>query len=469
MSEMKFKENSSRWLFIIFPAITMMLGWGLRGFIGGGPFGAMIPGAMVAISISILLELPPAVASAFVLFGVVGIGIGGEMTYGQTIGFLRNPETMWWGALGLTVKGGVWGFLGGIIVTVGLIFNRLLKKTIFVTLLLLLAGMLVGFKLINQPMVIYFSDPAKPRPESWGALLIGATTILIYLKNKVETPEFKIISRFALLGMIGGAAGFGLGGFWMVMGSHFPKEFIFQSWWKAMEFTFGLLFGAALGYAAWLSRNEIIREKGFRSAESNVSYKPALKEIMLAFFFGLLIFWLIPAILYPVVEAGKGITGFTMIGISDIAKILSNYAFYGLILIVVAMRFPSVAWQFSITLMFCHTVMDLMKGFFSETDLSLTGLTLILIMTLIVAILTAWFQRRRNLLHNLFLLLIWSTITVAFLRLWIKPELLNISGLSFCEIVCGRFFVHIVFTVSAIYISWISFRIMKKNNGLIDN
>ena len=26
-------------------AVTMSLGWGLRGFIGGGPLGAMIPGA----------------------------------------------------------------------------------------------------------------------------------------------------------------------------------------------------------------------------------------------------------------------------------------------------------------------------------------------------------------------------------------------------------------------------------------
>ena len=126
------KDKHTPWLFVIFPAITMLLGWGLRGYIGGGPFGAMIPGAMVAISISILLELPPAVSSVFVLFGVVGIGLGGEMTYGQTIGFLRNPDTMWWGALGLTVKGGVWGFLGGIILAVGLIYNRLSKKTIII-------------------------------------------------------------------------------------------------------------------------------------------------------------------------------------------------------------------------------------------------------------------------------------------------------------------------------------------------
>lgn len=462
MGNIEKEEKYTPWLFIIFPAIAMLLGWGLRGYIGGGPFGAMIPGAMVAISISLLLELPPAVASVFVLFGVVGIGLGGEMTYGQTIGFLRNSDTMWWGTLGLTLKGGVWGFLGGIVLAMGLIYDRLSKKTILITFLLLLAGMLVGFKLINQPMVIYFSDPVKPRSESWGALLVGAITILIFLKNKVESSDFKTISRFAFWGLIGGAAGFGLGGFWIVMGSHFPKEFVFQSWWKAMEFTFGLLFGATLGYAAWLSRNEIVFEKSVDPTKSTISYKPVLKEIALTFLAGILIFWLFSAILDPVVETGKGVAGFTMIGFADIAKIFSNYAFFGLILIAFAMRFPFIAWQFSITLTFCHTVIDLMKGFFSEDNSSITGLLLILLLTLVVSMLTAWFQRRQNLLQNLFLLLIWSTMSVAFLRLAIKSELLNISGLSICEIVCGRFFVHIVFTVSAIFISWISTRIKNK-------
>ena len=81
-------------MYILFPAISMLLGWGLRGYIGGGPFGAMIPGAMVALSLSMLLELPMAITSVLVVFGVIGVGLGGEMTYGQTLGFLKNPDTM---------------------------------------------------------------------------------------------------------------------------------------------------------------------------------------------------------------------------------------------------------------------------------------------------------------------------------------------------------------------------------------
>ncbi|MFN9461471.1 MAG: hypothetical protein ACK6D7_29470, partial [Acidobacteriota bacterium] len=77
------------------PATAMMLGWGLRGFIGGGPFGAMIPGAMVVLALGVLYPrrdwtLPAA-------FGAIGVGFGGEMTYGQTVGFIVKPETFWWG------------------------------------------------------------------------------------------------------------------------------------------------------------------------------------------------------------------------------------------------------------------------------------------------------------------------------------------------------------------------------------
>jgi hypothetical protein len=449
--------NHPLWLFVAFPAITMLLGWGLRGYIGGGPFGAMIPGAMVTLTISVLMELPGSVAAMFVVFGVVGIGLGGEMTYGQTISFLRNPDTMWWGTLGLTVKGAIWGVLGGIILGVGLIFHRLTKKTIIITLLLLLAGMLVGFKLINQPMIIYFSDPAKPRPESWGALLVGAITILIFLKNKVEASGFKIITRFAFWGFIGGGLGFGLGGFWVALGSRLPKEVVFQEWWKAMEFTFGLLLGAALGYAAWLSRKEVEFEKGITSDRPASTAGLLIKEFVVTIIVGCCIFWLFAAWLDPVVDAASGVRGITMIGLADIAKIFSNYAFFGSIMIVVVMRYPFMAWQIAVTLTFCHTVIDLMDDIHpNTTSLFSVSFAVVFFLSLLVFLLTAYFQRHKNQLHTLFLLLVWSTVAVAWWRFAFKTEILNFSGLSFCRIICERFFVHIIFTASAIYVSWIT-------------
>ena len=126
-------SNQSVWVYLLFPGMAMLLGWGLRGYIGGGPFGAMIPGAMVALAISMLLRFKPGFTSLVVVFGVVGVGLGGEMTYGQTLGFLRNPETVWWGNLGTTLKGAVWGIGGGAILGLGLIQQRVPRKTILMS------------------------------------------------------------------------------------------------------------------------------------------------------------------------------------------------------------------------------------------------------------------------------------------------------------------------------------------------
>jgi len=444
-------------MFIIFPAITMLLGWGLRGHIGGGPFGAMIPGAMVALSLSMLLKLPSNITAIVVVFGVAGIGLGGEMTYGQTLSFLKYPETMWWGVLATTVKGAIWGILGASVLSLGFLYNRLKKKTIIISFLLLMLGMLMGFKLINQPMIIYFSDPANPRPESWGALLLGAIFLLGYLKYSVTKEDFKIISRFAIFGLIGGGLGFGLGGFWFVLGSALPKEIIFKSWWKSMEFTFGFLFGASLGYATWLSRKElklIGKENIIPSANLNI-----YKELGLTFLTGILIYWIIPQSLEPFVDAASAQDGIFMTSLRAIVQILINYSFYGFILVMVIMYFPKLAWQIGITLTFCHAAIDLVRDNFPEVRDSsplMTALWVVLL-TLIVALLTAYFSRKKHIKRSMFLLLVWSTMTISYLAFLFTGRW-NTSGLGLCEIFCRQYFVDMIFTISAIFISWIAIK-----------
>jgi hypothetical protein len=453
-------QKQGAFVFILFPAITMMLAWGLRGYIGGGPFGAMIPGAMVAICLSLLLKIPPRLASVIAVFGVVGIGLGGEMTYGQTLGFLLKPETMWWGTLGTTVKGSVWGLLGGIILSMGFLYNMLSRKIIITSLILLLAGMLAGFKLINQPMIIYFSDPAKPRPESWGALLVGAIAVLIYLKTTTDNSSFRIISRFALLGMTGGGLGFGLGGFWMVLGSRLPHEVVFKEWWKAMEFTFGFIMGGFFGLAAWRSRNEIIPVTETNQVDLNSGPVKLVREFLVTLVTGILIYWAFSSWLDPIVDSGD-VKGFTMIGLRDMAIIFSNYAFFGLIMVVVVIYFPYSAWQIAVTLTFCHTIIDLAQDVFHDSAAQLqiaASVAFILITTLVVSVLTAWLQRRKNIVKNMFLLLVWSTVVVAFLRFLYQPGILKIAGLSFRQLILERFFVHIVFLTSALIITFFSLK-----------
>jgi hypothetical protein len=462
MNKMIKSETMPQRMFIALPALAMMLGWGLRGHIGGGPFGAMIPGAMVALSISLLLKLPAAATSIVVVFGVFGIGLGGEMTYGQTLGFLRNPDTVWWGTAGTTLKGAVWGLLGGTVLSLGFLFRRVPKRIIISALLLMLAGFFLGFKLVNEPMLLYFSDPAKPRAESWAALLFGAVAIIVYLKFKLKQEEFKLLLRFALYGLVGGGLGFGLGGFWMVLGSHLP-EVIYSDWWKAMEFTFGLLLGASLGWAAWKSRKEI---QSYNQADK-ISEKHSLSimgELGILFAVAVFTHWLWPNLLESFVDAGSVNDGFGLFVVQGIARVMVNYAFYGFIFVLVIMRFPRMAWQIGITLTFCHAAIDLIRDFYPDLN-PWAPFTMhffwVFLMTAVVAVLTAIYSRRKNSTVNLFMLLIWSCIAVSLLRLAFLSGSLSVSGMSFCEAVCDRFFVDIFFIVNAIALNWILLKRIK--------
>lgn len=454
-------ERYSKWMFILFPALAMMLGWGLRGHIGGGPFGAMIPGAMVALTICLLLEIPASISATIVVFGVAGIGLGGEMTYGQTLGFLRNPDTVWWGILATTVKGAVWGLLGGAVLSIGFIFKNLSKNTIIVSLLIMMAGMLLGFKLINEPMYIYFSDPAKPRPESWAALLFGAIALITYLKFKISKDNFKIITRFSTWGLIGGGLGFGIGGLWMVMGSRMPEGIVFHAWWKAMELTFGLLLGGALGYAAWLSRKELKANLEGLDTPENYPFKILNKELGIGLLTGLLVFAIIPFILEPFVDAASKSDGFILASLRSLAMMFVNYAFYGLIIITVALYFPKAAWQIGITLTFCHTVIDLADDhiieIFTNTPV-LASVLSILIATVIVGLITAFYQGRNNQNRTMFMILIWSTVFISTFKIIFYPQKMHLVDQSFNQIIFGLFVVDIAFLALAIVLSWITLR-----------
>jgi hypothetical protein len=138
-------QQDSLWIFCFASAIAMMLGWGLRGFIGGGPLGAMIPGAMIGLLLGLLLKLDERVSAMLGAIGAVGIGLGGQMTYGQTIGFIVVPETFTWGLLGLTVKGGVWGLSGGALLGLGFVGRTISRKDLVIGLIVMLVGVVAGW------------------------------------------------------------------------------------------------------------------------------------------------------------------------------------------------------------------------------------------------------------------------------------------------------------------------------------
>ncbi|MGK7397257.1 MAG: hypothetical protein ACNS62_21955 [Candidatus Cyclobacteriaceae bacterium M3_2C_046] len=448
-------KAQDKWLHLLLPALAMMLAWGFRGHIGGGPFGAMIPGAMLALSLSLLLSLPASASSVVLVFGVFGIGMGGEMTYGQTLGFLRDPDTLWWGSLATTLKGSVWGLLGGVIISLGFVFKRLPAKKILIGFVIMMAGMLAGFKLINEPMILYFSDPENPRSESWAALLFGAIALLGYLKFISGKEVFKIISRFALFGWIGGALGFGLGSLWIALGSQLP-DVIFSSWWKAMEFSFGFLLGGFLAYASWLDRDQIKAMVAQDWKDTTFRFMPLGHELIGIMILSLFIYLILPYSL-ETFSASLDNAGFLSTAVQSFLRILMNYAFYGFLLVVALIYFPKIAWQAGITLTFAHAALDQVMdhltqiSFFSQLFLIMTG-------TFMVALLTAIYSRRPNAIRNLFLLLIWSCLAISMIKIFFHSGNTELSQLSWEKMIIGRFFVDLFFLLSSVIISWLLIR-----------
>ncbi len=241
------------WIWL--PGLIMSLGWGLRGFIGGGPLGAMLPGALVTLTVCFLLDETWLRAGQAAAFGAVGIGLGGQETYGQTVQFLSRPEMLSLALAGLGVKGAVWGLAGGACVGVGLTVRRADRPFVLWALGLLLIGTFVGWKFIDEPKLLYFSNRLdRPRAELWAGLLTGG---LFFLGGLACTGIARLPVRFALAGAVGAGIGFPLGGALSLAGRLLPIEKASYPGWKVMELTFGLCFGAAIGACAYWNRRRL--------------------------------------------------------------------------------------------------------------------------------------------------------------------------------------------------------------------
>jgi hypothetical protein len=236
----------------------MSLGWGLRGTIGGGPVGAMIPGAIVMLCLCHLLGWRRSLGTV-VAIGTVGIGLGGQETYGQTIGFLRDAATVPWGLAGLTIKGAMWGLSGGVLVGLALMHEKYRPREIAVGLCLMMAGTALGRVLIDEPKLVYFSNRLdKPREEVWVGLTLGALALLTYL---AWLRRERISAAFAWGGLAAGAAGFGGGSLFLALGFALAEPYRGWPWWKMMEFTFGALYGLGLGAVCYMLRGALRRQE----------------------------------------------------------------------------------------------------------------------------------------------------------------------------------------------------------------
>jgi hypothetical protein len=275
------------WEPVVFAAMAGGMGWGIRGQYGHET-GAMIAGLLVSLVLALVFcpgKKPLAVARA-VAFGTVAMGIGGTMTYGQTVGlthdtaFIGNWAALRWGMLGLAIKGGIWIGFCGLFLGMGLGGARYRWREMLGLMLALVGAFFIGHALLNSPFdpanrvlpSIYFSaswywqpdaEALKPRPEYWGGLLLALATALAYAG---WWRKDGLALRLGLWGFLGGMIGFPAGqslqayhawnreafqqGLWAWLDPH-------MNWWNMMETSFGTVMGATLGLGLWINRSRI--------------------------------------------------------------------------------------------------------------------------------------------------------------------------------------------------------------------
>ena len=269
------------WEPIFYASLAGGMGWGIRGQYGHET-GAMIAGVLVSLTLTYLLC--PRVSSLSmaraVAWGTLAMGIGGSMTYGQTVGLthdgplIGNWASLRWGMLGLAIKGGIWiGFAGAFL---GMGWSRVRYRAIEILLLLvaMLGAFFIGLYLFNSPFdpenevlpLLYFSDHwhwepeggFKPRYEQWGGLLLALAALVAYTGG---IRKDRLACSMALWGVLGGAIGFPTGqcfqafNAWnrdMLSGTWWDS--LALNWWNVMETVFGAVMGAVLGLGAWVNR-----------------------------------------------------------------------------------------------------------------------------------------------------------------------------------------------------------------------
>lgn len=227
---------------LLFTGLALGLGWAIRGHFGH-EWGASWAGAMGTLALILVVNRKDWLAHAPTLaaLGAIGWAIGGMMSYGIVIGYCRGTD-YWNVAYGysmLAVIGGLYGFMGGGFLGLGLASSAEKKPDWAALISQMVAGAYLFWGFIIYQLE-WFMTP--PRSELWAACLGAAVALGWYLYREGYHNALSV----ALYSALGAGFGFAFGNFLQVLGS---ASGIAYNWWNVMEFTLGLCGGIGMAYA----------------------------------------------------------------------------------------------------------------------------------------------------------------------------------------------------------------------------
>lgn len=226
---------------LLFPTLALGLAWAVRGHFGH-EWGAAWAGGIGTLAVVLMSGREDWQHKAPILgsLGAVGWAIGGMMSYGMVIGYCRGTDfgNVWYGYTMLAVIGGLYGFLGGGFVGLGL-SEEADRKPAWAS---LIAQMVAGAYLIWGFFIFqleWFMTP--PRSELWAACLGAALAMAWFMYRE----GYVAAARVGMYAGLGAAFGFAFGNFLQTAGT---ASGISYNWWNVMEFSLGAFGGLGMAY-----------------------------------------------------------------------------------------------------------------------------------------------------------------------------------------------------------------------------
>jgi len=174
------------WEMWIFGALSLSIGWGIRGNFGH-EIGAAMPGALAIMAIVIMSGRPDwwQRIHYFAMFGAIGWSFGGSMSYMQVISYTHSGHslTIFYGFANLFAIGFLWAAPGGMAVAMPAILKSDQLQLFFLPCL----AVFIGWALQQFFVDLFFHQDPRQRHESplywydtdWLDVLIAVISIMI--------------------------------------------------------------------------------------------------------------------------------------------------------------------------------------------------------------------------------------------------------------------------------------------------